>query len=66
MTTKNIIMKWKLCEKAFARIALMQSVIYCEKNPHVNKSLFRASKSHRKLRRNELEFILAPDHTKWA
>lgn len=64
MTTKNIIMKWKLCEKASARIALMQSAIYCEKKPHVNKGLFIAPKSHGKLRSNESE-LLAPDHTKW-
>lgn len=63
MTTKNIIMKWKLYEKAFARIVLMQSVVYCEKNPHVNKGLFTGPKSHGKLRSNEFE-LLAPDHTK--
>lgn len=65
MTTKNIIMKWKLYEKALTRITLMQSVIYCEKKPHVNKSLFTAPKSHGKLRSNEFE-LLAPDHTKWT
>lgn len=58
-------MKWKIYEKAFARIAMVQSVTYCEKNPHLNKSLFTAPKSHGKLRSNELE-LLASHHTKWA
>lgn len=52
MTTKNKIMKWNLYEKALARIGLMQPVIYCEKNPLVNKGLFTAPKTHGKLRRN--------------
>lgn len=42
--------------KLFSRKVVMQSVTYCETNPHINKkSLFIVPKSHVKLRNNEFE-----------